>query len=75
MAGEIDGATEEVARVLDLPPELRVVTITGRLGVVEQQLRQRRYGRSGPALDLRDQIRDFRAGALRQREIAPREDS
>jgi hypothetical protein len=61
--------------VLDLPPELRVVTITGRLGVVEQQLARRRYVGSGAAVDLRDQIRDFRAGALRQGAVAPAEDS
>jgi tetratricopeptide (TPR) repeat protein len=68
MAGEVDGAAEEVAPVLDLPPELRVVTITGRLGVVEQQLAQRRYAGTGAAVDLRDQIRDFRAGALQHAE-------
>jgi len=74
MAGQVDGAAEEVAPVLELPPDLRVVTITGRLGVVEHQLAQRNYAGSGTASALRDQIKDFRAGALRQREIAPPED-
>jgi hypothetical protein len=75
MAGQVDGAAEEVTPVLDLPPELRVVTITGRLGVVEQALTQRRYAGSGAAFDLRDQIKDFRAEALRPRELGPPEDS
>lgn len=74
MAGEVDAVVEQVEPVLDLPVELRVVTITGRLGVVEQQLAQHRYTGSVAALELRDQIRDFRAGALRQRGIAPPED-
>jgi transcriptional regulator with XRE-family HTH domain len=75
MGGQVDGAAEEISPVLELPPELRVVTITGRLGAVERQLTERRYAGSRTALDLRDQIRDFRAGALHEREIAPPEDS
>ncbi|MFB9831812.1 helix-turn-helix domain-containing protein [Actinoallomurus acaciae] len=74
MAGEVDGAAEEVAPVLELPPELRVVTIAGRLGVVERQLAQRRYAGSGAANNLREQIKDFRAGALHRRALTPQED-
>jgi transcriptional regulator with XRE-family HTH domain len=73
MAGEVDGAAEEVAPVLELPPELRVVTIAGRLGVVEQQLGQRRYAGSAAANDLREQIKDFRAGAPHRQALATQE--
>ena len=75
MGGEAEGAAEELASVLELPPELRVVTITGRIGAVEQQLNGREYAGSPVAEELREQIRGFRADALPQRQIAATEDS
>jgi transcriptional regulator with XRE-family HTH domain len=75
MAADVEGAAEQVGPVLDLPPDLRVVTITGRIGVVERRLAQRRFARSVVALDLRDQIKEFQAGALRQREIVSAENT
>jgi transcriptional regulator with XRE-family HTH domain len=75
MNGEVEGVAEELASVLELPPELRVVTITGRIGAVEQQVNGRQYAGSPVAEELREQIRGFRAGALPQRQIAATEDS
>jgi len=62
--GEADGAAEEIAPVLGIPAEYRVVTITDRLGYVGQLLRGPHHRGSPVAADLREQIGEFRAASL-----------
>ncbi|MQA16162.1 MAG: hypothetical protein GEV09_19045 [Pseudonocardiaceae bacterium] len=61
----LDGAAETVAPVLDLPPELRMSTVTGYMDNLDRHLRDPRFVQSGMGVALRDQIRTFNAGALR----------
>lgn len=65
-ADQLDGAAEKLAPVLQLPPERRLETFTQRLGEMRGVLFQQRYAGSRAATDLRNQIEDFRAGALSQ---------
>src|SRR6266516_5433984 len=71
--GEADGAAEEIAPVLGIPAEYRVVTITDRLGYVGQLLRGPRHRGSPAAADLREQIGEFRAASLRVKAISAAE--
>lgn len=71
--GEADGAAEEIAPVLGIPAEYRVVTITDRLGYVGQLLRGPHHRGSPVAADLREQIGEFRAASLRVKAISAAE--
>lgn len=59
MMNSLDGATAELAPVLELAPELRINTVTGYLESLSSMLAQPRYAGSGQAVRLREQIRDF----------------
>ena len=63
--GEVRGAAAEVAPVLSIPPEYRVVTITDRLMYLNRLLQARPYHGSPAAADLRDEIGEFCASSLR----------
>jgi tetratricopeptide (TPR) repeat protein len=68
--GETGGAAEEIAPVLSIPSEYRVVTITDRLGYVGQLLHGQRYRGSHAAADLGEQIGEFQASSLRVKAIS-----
>jgi hypothetical protein len=61
---EPDGAAELVRPMLDLPPGLRVATVTGFLSKLEKRLADSRYEHVTVAAELRDQIREFTTTAL-----------
>jgi tetratricopeptide (TPR) repeat protein len=61
---QLDGAAEEVASILDLPPDFRISTVTGWLADLDVHLANGRHARSPEAIALRRQIRDFTAAAL-----------
>ena len=64
MKGALDGATEQIAAMLTLPPEFRVATVTRYLADMDLQLHHRRFRGSAAAVELSDQIRQFNAAAL-----------
>jgi hypothetical protein len=57
--GELDGAAQEAAPVLALPPEFRITTVTGWLADLKGRISVGPYDRSPAAASLREQIRDF----------------
>jgi tetratricopeptide (TPR) repeat protein len=61
---DLDGATEELAPVLDMPPDFRIATVTGWLADLDAQLARGPHAGSPAAAVLRRQIRDFTAAAL-----------
>jgi hypothetical protein len=67
--GEAWGAASEVAPVLSIPPEYRVVTITDRLTYVNRLLQAQPYCGSQAAADLREQIGEFCKSSLRGRAL------
>ncbi|MGH3275252.1 MAG: hypothetical protein ACRDNZ_13130, partial [Streptosporangiaceae bacterium] len=60
----LDGATEQAAQVLTLAPEFRIATVTGWLADLDRQLARRRFASAPAAVSLRQDIREFQAGAL-----------
>jgi transcriptional regulator with XRE-family HTH domain len=62
--GSLDAAVAEVAPVLDLPPEMRIATVTAYMDTLHRKLSTGRYRDSGAADELRQRIRAFNAGAL-----------
>jgi hypothetical protein len=63
----LDGAAEQVAPVLALPPEFRIASVTGWLADLHGRLSAGRYARSPVAAGLRQQIREFTSAAPRPR--------
>ena len=61
---ELEGAAEQVAPMLALPPEFRIATVTGWLDDLDQRLTADRFARSPIAADLRQQIQTFNSAAL-----------
>jgi len=57
--GDLDGAAEQVAPVLELPPEFRIATVTGWLAGLDGHLAASRHVTSPAAAGLRQQIRQF----------------
>jgi len=57
--GELDGARDALAPVLDLPPERRIGGIVASAGRVHDALRTRSYATSPLARDLRGEIEAF----------------
>jgi hypothetical protein len=57
--GAPDGAAQEIAPVLDLPPQFRIATVTGWFADLERRISARRYDDSRIAASLREHIRDF----------------
>jgi hypothetical protein len=66
---ELDAAAERLAHVLELPPERRLATLTGRLREVTPTLRRRPYATDPQASDLADHIRVFCQEAVRARAL------
>jgi hypothetical protein len=56
-------AGEEVTPVLALPSEFHIATVTGWLADLDGRLASPRYANSRLAIDLRQQIREFRSAA------------
>ena len=67
--GEAEGAAGEIAPVLSLPAEYRVVTLTDRLLYVNQLLREPRYRNNPAATNLSATIAEFCASSLRKKAI------
>jgi hypothetical protein len=65
--GELDGAAEEVAPVLSLPPQFRIATVTGWLDDLRRRLNGYQYLGSPLAVSLRDQILQFTTEAVAER--------
>jgi hypothetical protein len=61
MLGSLDGAAAQVAPVLELPPEMRIGTVTGYLESLDRMLSQPCFDGSALAAGLRQQISDFNA--------------
>ena len=59
MMDSLDGAAAQVASMLELPPELRINTVTGYLANLDRMLGQPRFACSRLAAGLRQQIREF----------------
>jgi transcriptional regulator with XRE-family HTH domain len=59
MLGSLDGAAAQIAPVLNMPPEMRINTVTGYLKDLDRMLRHARFEGNVVAGDLRDQIREF----------------
>lgn len=59
----VDGAAEELAGVLELPPEQRIRTVTGYLDEVGGMLEARRFAGSPVAVGLSEQIGEFCSAA------------
>jgi hypothetical protein len=56
---EPDGAAEQVRPMLDLPPGLRIASVTGWLADLDRHLADSRYTHVPVAAELRQQIREF----------------
>jgi hypothetical protein len=65
--GELDGAAEEVAPVLQLPPEFRIATVTGWLDDLRRRLGAYQYVGNPVAASLQEQIRGFTDAAVTER--------
>jgi tetratricopeptide (TPR) repeat protein len=62
----LDGAVEQAAPVLALPPDMRITTVTGWLADLDRELCRPQFASSQRAAGLRQEIREFMAGALRE---------
>lgn len=62
--GDLDAAAAGVAPVLDMPPELRVATVTAYTGNLARRLRARRFQSSQVAGQLLNDLRVFTLEAL-----------
>ncbi|MQY04099.1 hypothetical protein [Actinomadura macrotermitis] len=71
MKGDAEGAAEELAPVLDLGSEYRVVTIIGRVGEVAGRLGHSLYKGDPRAHDLHERIHAFQAGSLERQPSTP----
>jgi hypothetical protein len=71
---EPDGAAEQVRPVLDLPPGLRIATVTGWLADLDGYLANSRYAQVPVATELRQEIREFTAEALDIQKVQRREE-
>ena len=60
----LDGATAELAPVLELPPELRIHTVTGYLDEIDAMLAAPRFADSSLGAGLRQQISEFNASSV-----------
>ena len=61
---EPDGAAEQVRPMLELPPGLRIATVTGWLADLDRHLADSKYTHVPVAVELRQQIREFTRTAL-----------
>ncbi len=65
MSGDLDGVAEQIAPMLELASEYRMATVTDYLKDLDRRLAQRRFSSSPITTTLREQIREFNAGALK----------
>lgn len=68
---EPDGAAEQVRPMLDLPPAMRISTVTGWLADLDQHLAGARYAHAPVAAELRQEIHEFMTTALETQKAAP----
>lgn len=61
---EPDGVAEQVRPMLDLPPGLRIASVTGWLADLDRQLAHNQYAQAPVAVELRQKIREFNKEAL-----------
>jgi transcriptional regulator with XRE-family HTH domain len=73
MNGDLGGAQDEVTPVFSLAPEFRISTITGYASDMQRRLQRRCFQHDPLAAEIREQIHDFNAAALRVH-AAPKED-
>lgn len=59
LKNEPDGAAQRVQPVFELPPGLRIATVTGWLAELDRGLTDARYVNLPLATELRQQIRDL----------------
>ena len=64
LKNSLDGAAAQLAPVLELPPELRIQTVTGYLDEVGVMLAGRRFAGSSLGAGLRQQISEFNASPV-----------
>lgn len=64
MLGDLNGAADQIVPAMGMSPALRMATITSYLVQMDKRLQDRRFHGSDTAADLREQIRNFNAGAL-----------
>ncbi len=62
----IDGATDQVAPVLDLPREYRISTLVGHMATLDSLLLRQRFRNSRGVVALRERLRHFSDGTLEQ---------
>jgi hypothetical protein len=64
LKNSLDGAAAELAPVLELPPELRIQTVTGYLDEIGAMLAAPRFADSNLGSGLRQQITEFNASSV-----------
>jgi hypothetical protein len=64
MKGDLDAAIGEVTPALNLAPEFRMATITAYTSDMEARLRQRRFASNASAIEIRQRLHEFNAGAV-----------
>jgi len=62
----IDGATDQVAPVLDLPREYRISTLVGHTATLDSLLLRQRFKNSREVVALRERLKHFSDGTLEQ---------
>lgn len=62
----LDGAAEQVTPILAVAPDMRITTVTGWLADLDRELSRSRFAASRITASLRQEIREFMAGALRE---------
>jgi hypothetical protein len=63
LKGSLDGAAGQLARVLELPPDQRIATVTGYLDEIGAMLRAPRFTGSPLAIGLAEQAAEFSSAA------------
>jgi hypothetical protein len=64
LKNSLDGAAAQLAPVLELPPELRIQTVTGYLDEIGEMLAAPRFDGSTLGVGLRQQISEFNASPV-----------
>ncbi|MFC9976844.1 helix-turn-helix domain-containing protein [Spirillospora sp. NPDC127200] len=64
MKGDLEGTTEQLAKLLTLDPGMRLTTVTRYLAELDRRLSRPQYRDSSLTVQLRQQIHDFNAAAL-----------
>jgi hypothetical protein len=66
--GDLDAAIDTIVPVLDIPPDLRVATVTAYTDNLARRLNDPRLRRARAVAALRSQIREFSSAALPRKE-------